>query len=125
MEVLLGKLGFEEDEIGQIIKSPETLKMVLNEMIDTLVTIAFEDNDLKPIIEEVVQMLGSQVWLFDGSDGTITALELPLTNLSTDAPILYMSATLLPSLLGSSNVITIKRGWVVPHQSGRQVFIYG
>jgi hypothetical protein len=125
MEVLLGKLGFEEDEIGQIIKSPETLKMVLNEMIDTLVTIAFEDNDLKPIIEEVVQMLSSQVWLFDGSDGTITALELPLTNLSTDAPILYMSATLPPSLLGSSNVITIKRGWVVPHQSGRQVFIYG
>jgi DNA polymerase III delta prime subunit len=114
MEVLLGKLGFEEDEIGQIIKSPETLKMVLNEMIDALVTIAFEDNDLKPIIEEVVQMLGCQVWFFDGSDGTITALELPLTNLSTDAQILYMSATLPPSLLGSFSVITIKRGWVVP-----------
>ena len=113
MEVLLGKLGFEEDEIGQIIKSPETLKMVLNEMIDALVTIAFEDNDLRPIIEEVVQMLSSQIWYFDADDETITALELPL-NLSTNVPIVYMSATLPPSL--GSNVITIKRGWTIPVQ---------
>ena len=113
MEVLLGKLGFEEDEIGQIIKSPETLKTILNEMIDALVTIAFEDNDLRPIIEEVVQMLSSQIWYFDADDETITALELPL-NLSTNVPIVYMSATLPPSL--GSNVITIKRGWTIPVQ---------
>jgi len=118
--LILQKLGFEE-EINQLIHSPETLKVILSELLDALVSI--EDDELQPYIEELVSMIGGQVWYYDSNESTINALELPLSGLNMNVPVVYMSATLPPSLL--NNAIVVKRGWAIPVKiDGKYVLSY-
>jgi hypothetical protein len=117
LEVILEKLGFGRDEINAYIRSPETLKVVLGELIDSLVYIVEDvDDALRPVVEELLSMvLGAQVWYYNETEGSIVGLELPsiadITN--THSRVLFMSATLPPSLLSLPNVI-IRRNWSIP-----------
>ena len=117
LEVVLEKLGFGRDEISAYIRSPETLKVVLGELIDSLVYIVEDvDDALRPVVEELLSMvLGAQVWYYNETEGSIVGLELPsiadITN--THSRVLFMSATLPPSLLSLPNVI-VRRNWSIP-----------
>jgi len=111
LTLILQKLGFEEGEINQLVQSPETLKIILSELLDALVSI--EDDELQPYIEEVVAMLRAQIWYFEPGEGAINALELPeIPRINTQ--VLLMSATLPPQLLSGDNVIIVRRGWNIP-----------
>jgi hypothetical protein len=105
--LILQKLGFEE-EINQLIHSPETLKVILSELLDALVSI--EDDELQPYIEELVSMIGGQIWYYDSNEDAISSLELP--EIPRNAQVLFMSATLPPQL--TQNAIIVKRGWTIP-----------
>jgi predicted RNA-binding protein with TRAM domain len=110
--LLVDKLGFEEGEAIRLIKSPESLRAVLRELIDTLIYTVSEDNDMRPIVEEILSMLNAQIWFYDEGDEALVGLEIP--SIGANAPMLLMSATLPPSLLQSANTIIVKRGWSIP-----------
>jgi len=110
LRLLLGKLGFEEGEALRLIRNPESLRIVLRELVDVLILEAMDDNDMRPIIEEILSMLNAQIWFYDESEDALIGLEIPNINVST--PMLLMSATLPPSLL--QNAIVVRRGWSIP-----------
>ena len=111
VKLLLEKLGFKEDEIEQLIKSPESLKLVLMELTDELIYVAEGNDELRPIVEELISMFGASIWYFDGTDALV-ALELPELP-RIDGKLILMSATLPPTFSGD-NVVIIKRGWRIP-----------
>jgi hypothetical protein len=113
LRFLLEKLGFEEDEALGLVRSPETLRALLQEMVDSLIYVIDEDGEARPIVEELVEMLGSSIWYYDESEDAVVGLEVPELP-RTDAKMLLMSATLPPSLASDPNVITVRRGWAVP-----------
>jgi hypothetical protein len=113
LRFLLEKLGFEEDEALGLVRSPETLRALLQEMVDSLIYVIDEDGEARPIVEELVEMLGSSIWYYDESEDAVVGLEVPELP-RTDAKMLLMSATLPPSLAGDPNVIIVRRGWAVP-----------
>jgi hypothetical protein len=114
LSLLLKKLGFSELEASGLIKSPETLKAVLSEMLDVLMMV--EDEELRPLIETIISVLilqtGQSVWYFDPTENTINIIELPDVTFP-NARTIIMSATLPPSLL-NTNTIIVRRGWAVP-----------
>jgi len=111
VRLLLEKLGFKEDEIEQLIKSPESLKLVLMELTDELIYVAEGNDELRPIVEELISMFGASIWYLDGADALV-ALELPELP-RIDGKLILMSATLPPTFSGD-NVVIIKRGWRIP-----------
>jgi len=108
--VLLEKLGFEEGEVHHLVKDPESLRIVLKELVDSLIYIAYDD-DLRMIVENLLSMMNAQIWYYDPNDEALVGLEIPEI-MNTNAKVLMMSATLPPSLL--QNAIIIKRGWLIP-----------
>jgi hypothetical protein len=110
--VLLEKLGFE-GEVHHLVKDPESLRIVLRELVDALIYIAYDDDDLRMIVENLLSMMNAQIWYYDPNDETLVGLEIPEI-MNTNAKVLMMSATLPPSLLQSANTIIVKRGWSVP-----------
>jgi hypothetical protein len=110
--VLLEKLGFEEGEVHHLVKDPESLRIVLRELVDTLIYIAYDD-DLRMIVENLLSMMNAQIWYYDPNDEALVGLEIPEI-MNTNAKVLVMSATLPPSLLQSANTIIVKRGWSIP-----------
>jgi hypothetical protein len=108
--LLVDKLGFEEGEFDGLIRSPESLRMVLRELVDTLIYAVNEDNDMRPIVEELLAMLNAQIWFYDEVEESLVGLEIP--NINVSVPMLVMSATLPPSLL--QNAIVVKRSWSIP-----------
>ena len=110
LRLLLGRLGFEEGEAIRLIRSPESLRAILRELIDTLIYTVGEDNDVRPIIEELLAMLNAQVWFLDETEESLVGLEIP--SMGANVPTLFMSATLPPSLLQSA--IVVRRGWSIP-----------
>ena len=108
--LLVDKLGFEEGEAIRLIRSPESLRVVLRELVDTLIYAVNEDNDMRPIVEELLAMLNAQVWFFDEVEESLVGLEIP--SIGANVPTLFMSATLPPSLL--QNAIVVRRGWSIP-----------
>jgi len=108
--LLVDRLGFEEDEFSGLIRSPESLRVVLRELVDTLIYAVNEDNDVRPIVEELLAMLNAQIWFFDEVEESLVGLEMP--NINVSVPMLVMSATLPPSLL--QNAIVVRRGWSIP-----------
>jgi hypothetical protein len=110
--LLVDKLGFEEGEAYRLVRSPESLRAVLRELIDTLIYTVSEDNDARPIVEDLLAMLNAQIWFYDEGDEALVGLEIP--SIGANVPTLFMSATLPPSLLSSTNVIVVRRGWSIP-----------
>jgi hypothetical protein len=110
--LLVDKLGFEEGEAYRLVRSPESLRAVLRELIDTLIYTVSEDNDMRPIVEDLLAMLNAQIWFYDEGDEALVGLEVP--SMDANVPTLFMSATLPPSLLSSTNVIVVRRGWLIP-----------
>jgi hypothetical protein len=110
--LLVDKLGFEEGEAIRLIRSPESLRAILRELIDTLIYTVSEDNDIRSIIEEILSMFNAQIWFYDEGDEALVGLEVP--SMDANVPTLFMSATLPPSLLSSTNVIVVRRGWSIP-----------
>jgi len=110
LRLLLERLGFEEGETMRLIRSPESLRAILKELIDTLIYTVNEDNDVRPIVEELLAMLNAQIWFFDEVEESLVGLEIP--NINVSVPMLVMSATLPPSLL--QNAIVVRRGWSIP-----------
>jgi len=108
--LLVDKLGFEEGEFSGLIRSPESLRVVLRELVDTLIYAVNEDNDMRPIVEELLAMLNAQIWFFDEVEESLVGLEV--LSIGADVPTLFMSATLPPSLL--QNAIVVRRGWSIP-----------
>ena len=108
--LLVDKLGFEEGEAYRLVRSPESLRAVLKELIDTLIYTVNEDNDARPIVEEILSMINAQIWYYDESEDALIGLEIP--SIGANVPTLFMSATLPPSLL--QNAIVVKRGWSIP-----------
>jgi len=111
--LLVDKLGFEEGEAIRLIRSPESLRVVLRELVDTLIYAVNEDNDMRPIIEELLAMLNAQVWFLDETEESLVGLEIPNISIN-NTPMIFMSATLPPSLLSSANAVVVRRGWSVP-----------
>jgi len=111
VKLLLEKLGFKEDEIEQLIKSPESLKLILMELTDELIYVAEGNDELRPIVEELISMFDASIWYLDGADALV-ALELPELP-RIDGKLILMSATLPPTFSGD-NVVIIKRGWSIP-----------
>jgi DNA polymerase III delta prime subunit len=111
VRLLLEKIGFKEDEIEQLIKSPESLKLVLMELTDELIYVAEGNDELRPIVEELISMFGASIWYLDEADALV-ALELPELP-RIDGKLILMSATLPPTFSGD-NVVIIKRGWRIP-----------
>jgi DNA excision repair protein ERCC-2 len=124
LSMILEKIGFSEHEISNLIQSPEALKAVLAEVLDTMILIAEDDDVLKPAVEELVSMLQAQIWYYAPDENTINALEvaeLPRNNAQT----LFMSATLPPQMLNNPNTIIIHRGWNIPvHIDAKFVLSY-
>ena len=115
LRLLLEKLGFEEGESTHLIRNPESLRILLRELVDTLILEAVDDGDLKTIIEELLSMLDSPIWYYDADEDAVVGLEVPeLPRTDAKTKMLLMSATLPPSLAGDPNVITVRRGWAVP-----------
>jgi hypothetical protein len=112
LRLLLEKLGFEEGEATRLIRSPESLRAILRELIDTLIYAVNEDNDVRPIVENLLAMMSAQIWFFDENDEALVGLEVP--SIGANVPTLFMSATLPPSLLSSTNTIVVRRGWSIP-----------
>ena len=110
LRLLLGRLGFEEGEAIRLIRSPESLRAILKELIDTLIYTVNEDSDARPIVEEILSMLNAQIWYYDESEDALIGLEIP--SMGANVPTLFMSATLPPSLL--QNAIVVRRGWSIP-----------
>jgi hypothetical protein len=110
--LLVDKLGFEESEFDGLIRSPESLRMVLRELVDTLIYAVNEDGDLKSVVEELLTMMNAQVWFLDETEESLVGLEVP--SIGANVPTLFMSATLPPSLLSSTNAIVVRRGWSIP-----------
>jgi hypothetical protein len=110
LKLLLERLGFEEGEAIRLVRSPESLRAVLRELIDTLIYAVNEDNDMRSIIEEILSMINAQIWFYDEGDEALVGLEVP--SMGANVPTLFMSATLPPSLL--QNAIVVKRGWSIP-----------
>jgi len=108
--LLVDKLGFEEGEAIRLIRSPESLRAILRELIDTLIYTVSEDNDARQIVEDLLAMLNAQIWFYDEGDEALVGLEVPSMN--ANVPTLFMSATLPPSLL--QNAIVVRRGWSIP-----------
>ncbi len=108
--LLVDKLGFEEGEFDGLIRSPESLRVVLRELVDALIYAVNEDNDVRPIVEELLAMLNAQIWFYDEVEESLVGLEIP--SIGANVPTLFMSATLPPSLL--QNAIVVKRGWSIP-----------
>jgi hypothetical protein len=108
--LLVDKLGFEEGEALGLIRNPESLRIVLRELVDTLILEAVDDNDARQIVEDLLAMLNAQVWFFDEVEESLVGLEIP--NINVSVPMLVMSATLPPSLL--QNAIVVRRGWSIP-----------
>jgi len=108
--LLVDRLGFEEDEFDGLIRSPESLRVVLRELVDTLIYAVSEDNDVRPIVEELLAMLNAQIWFYDEVEESLVGLEIP--SIGANVPTLFMSATLPPSLL--QNAIVVRRGWSIP-----------
>ena len=108
--LLVDKLGFEEGEFTGLIRSPESLRVVLRELVDTLIYAVNEDNDMRPIVEELLAMLNAQIWFYDEVEESLVGLEIP--SVGANVPTLFMSATLPPSLL--QNAIVVRRGWSIP-----------
>jgi hypothetical protein len=107
--LLVNKLGFEEGEAIRLIRSPESLRAVLKELIDTLIYVS-EDNDARQIVEDLLAMLNAQIWFYDETEESLIGLEIP--SMGANVPTLFMSATLPPSLL--QNAIVVRRGWSIP-----------
>jgi len=114
LSTILEKIGFNEPEISNLIQSPEALKAVLTEVLDMILTIAEDDDMLRPYIEELVSMIGSQIWYYDPDENTINALEVPELPRNINAQTLFMSATLPLQMLSNPNTIVVHRGWNVP-----------
>ena len=110
LRLLLGKLGFEEGEALRLIRNPESLRIVLRELVDALILEAVDDNDMRQIVEELLAMLNAQIWFFDEVEESLVGLEM--LNINVSVPMLVMSATLPPSLL--QNAIVVRRGWSIP-----------
>jgi hypothetical protein len=110
--LLVDKLGFEEGEFDGLIRSPESLRVILRELVDTLIYAVNEDNDMRPIVEELLAMLNAQIWFYDEVEESLVGLEIP--SIGANVPTLFMSATLPPSLLSSTNAIVVRRGWSIP-----------
>jgi hypothetical protein len=108
--LLVNKLGFEEGEALGLIRNPESLRIVLRELVDTLILEAVDDNDARQMVEDLLAMLNAQIWFYDEGDEALVGLEIP--SIGANVPTLFMSATLPPSLL--QNAIVVKRGWSVP-----------
>jgi hypothetical protein len=108
--LLVDRLGFEEGEFTGLIRSPESLRVVLRELVDTLIYAVNEDGDLKPVVEELLTMMNAQVWFLDETEESLVGLEM--LNINVSVPMLVMSATLPPSLL--QNAIVVRRGWSIP-----------
>jgi hypothetical protein len=108
--LLVDKLGFEEGEFDGLIRSPESLRVVLRELVDTLIYAVNEDNDVRPIVEELLAMLNAQIWFYDEVEESLVGLEV--LSMGANVPTLFMSATLPPSLL--QNAIIVRRGWSIP-----------
>jgi hypothetical protein len=108
--LLVDKLGFEEGEALGLIRNPESLRIVLRELVDTLILEAVDDNDARQIVEDLLAMLNAQIWFYDEGDEALVGLEVP--SMGANVPTLFMSATLPPSLL--QNAIVVKRGWSIP-----------
>jgi hypothetical protein len=108
--LLVDKLGFEEGEFDGLIRSPESLRVILRELVDTLIYAVNEDGDLKPVVEELLTMMNAQVWFLDETEESLVGLEIP--SIGANVPTLFMSATLPPSLL--QNSIVVRRGWSIP-----------
>jgi hypothetical protein len=110
LRLLLERLGFEEGEFDGLIRSPESLRVILRELVDTLIYAVNEDNDVRPIVEDLLAMLNAQIWFYDEVEESLVGLEIP--NINVSVPMLVMSATLPPSLL--QNAIVVRRGWSIP-----------
>jgi hypothetical protein len=110
LRLLLGRLGFEEGEAIRLIRSPESLRAILRELIDTLIYTVSEDNDARQIVEDLLAMLNAQIWFYDEGDEALIGLEV--LSMGANVPTLFMSATLPPSLL--QNAIVVRRGWSIP-----------
>jgi hypothetical protein len=110
--LLVDKLGFEEGEALGLIRNPESLRIVLRELVDTLILEAVDDNDVRQMVEDLLAMLNAQIWFYDEGDEALVGLEIP--SIGANVPTLFMSATLPPSLLSSTNVIVVRRGWSIP-----------
>jgi hypothetical protein len=110
LRLLLERLGFEEGEVIRLIRSPESLRAILRELIDTLIYTVSEDNDARPIVEDLLAMLNAQIWFYDETEESLVGLEIP--SMGANVPTLFMSATLPPSLL--QNAIVVRRGWSIP-----------
>jgi hypothetical protein len=110
--LLVDKLGFEEGEAYRLIRSPESLRVILRELVDTLIYAVNEDNDARPIVEDLLAMLNAQIWFYDEVEESLVGLEIP--SMGANVPTLFMSATLPPSLLSSTNAIVVRRGWSIP-----------
>ncbi len=110
LRLLLGKLGFEEGEALRLIRNPESLRIILRELVDVLILEAVDDNDVRPIVEELLAMLNAQIWFYDEVEESLVGLEIP--SIGANVPTLFMSATLPPSLL--QNAIVVRRGWSIP-----------
>jgi hypothetical protein len=108
--LLVDRLGFEEDEFTGLIRSPESLRVVLRELVDTLIYAVNEDNDMRQIVEELLAMLNAQIWFHDEVEESLVGLEV--LSMGANVPTLFMSATLPPSLL--QNAIVVRRGWSIP-----------
>ena len=108
--LLVDKLGFEEGEAIKLIRSPESLRAILRELIDTLIYTVSEDNDARQIVEDLLAMLNAQIWFYDETEESLVGLEIP--SMGANVPTLFMSATLPPSLL--QNAIVVRRGWSIP-----------
>ena len=108
--LLVDKLGFEEGEALGLIRNPESLRIVLRELVDTLILEAVDDNDARQIVEDLLAMLNAQIWFYDEGDEALVGLEIP--SIGANVPTLFMSATLPPSLL--QNAIVVRRGWSIP-----------
>ncbi len=112
LRLLLGRLGFEEGEALGLIRNPESLRIVLRELVDALILEAVDDNDARQIVEDLLAMLNAQIWFYDETEESLVGLEIP--SISANVPTLFMSATLPPSLLSSTNAIVVRRGWSIP-----------
>jgi len=110
LRLLLERLGFEEGEAIRLIRSPESLRAILKELIDTLIYTVSEDNDARQIVEDLLAMLNAQIWFYDETEESLVGLEIP--SMGANVPTLFMSATLPPSLL--QNAIVVRRGWSIP-----------
>jgi hypothetical protein len=111
--LLVDKLGFEEGEAIRLIRSPESLRAVLKELIDMLIYTASEDNDMRTFIEEILNAINAPIWFYDESEDALIGLEIPNISIN-NTPMIFMSATLPPSLLSSINAVVVRRGWSIP-----------